>query len=162
MDHPYRDIFHEMGVERAATTARLKERAVLYSVGRTSALLERTYGSICRQAGLSVASFNLLLLVKYTADPHLRTQRQLSERLIVSPSSMTGLIDRLERKGLVKRLAGRDRREHVLAVTPQGAGLLHRLFPRHLEAAARLCGVLSNGEARTLLQLLKKLRSAAA
>ena len=55
MTHPYQEIFHEMGVEHPATTAHLKERAVLYGVGRTSALLDRAYGSMCRQAGLSAA-----------------------------------------------------------------------------------------------------------
>jgi DNA-binding MarR family transcriptional regulator len=45
----------------------------------------------------------------------------LAQLLHVHPSTLTGILKRLERQGLVKRsLDARDRRRHFLGVTPEG------------------------------------------
>ena len=59
------------------------------------------------------------------------SMRELAERLKSDPSNVTGLIDRLEARGLVERRPDpTDRRIKGLALTSAGAQLRGRLFAR--------------------------------
>lgn len=63
----------------------------------------------------------------------------LSRKLFVTPSNITGIIDRLEKKGLVERIRGtRDRRISQLEITDKGKEL-REVLPPSLE------GTLING-----------------
>ncbi len=149
-------VFHELGFP--ASRAWLPG-AVAYSVARTYNLLIRELAQGYGRFGLSASSFNLLMLLKHGKDPEAMTQQQISTRLVVSPSDMTGLIDRLERRGLVRRLPGRNRREKLLRITPRGAALSDDVWPFHVQTVTRLCSVLTATEARRLVQAMIKLRA---
>ena len=73
---------------------------------------------------------------------------------------MTGLIDRLERKGLVRRAPGADRRSHRLQITPKGLKLLDEVWPQHCDAVKRLIGELDRSRVANLLDGLSTLRQA--
>jgi DNA-binding MarR family transcriptional regulator len=76
-----------------------------------SAKMSRRYGLTSPQSGVLRALF--------TQGPLSSTE--LSRRLFVTPSNITGIIDRLEKKGLVERLPkARDRRVTMITLTPQG------------------------------------------
>ena len=149
-------VFTEMGFP--ARRAWL-EGAVAYSIGRTYNLLIRELVRGYARFGLSASSFNLLMLLKHGEDPERMTQQAIGKRLVVSPSDMTGLIDRLERRGLVRRMPGRDRRQKLLRITPQGAKLLDEVWPHHVETITKLCRVLTKGEAMVMVRALMKLRT---
>ena len=152
-------IFQEMGFE--ARSGRLPE-AVLYSVARTASLLIRELSQVYQRFGLTPPSFNLLMLLKHGADPEAMTQQAIGKRLVVSASDMTGLIDRLEKKGLVQRLPGKDRRSKLLRITPKGAKLLDEVWPHHVEAVEHLVGPVAKREAHQLVQGLARLRASVA
>ena len=149
-------IFHEMGFE--ARSDRLPE-AVLYSLARTASLVVRELSQVYQRFGLTAASFNLLMLLKHGADPEAMTQQAIGKRLVVSPSDMTGLIDRLEKKGFVQRLPGKDRRSKLLRITSKGAKLLDEVWPHHVEAVERLVGPVGKREAGQLVACLAQLRT---
>ena len=135
------------------------EGAVAYSIGRTYNLLIRELVQGYGRFGLSASSFNLLMLLKHGEDPERMTQQVIGKRLVVSPSDMSGLIDRLERRGLVRRLPGRNRREKLLRITPKGSQLLDEVWPHHVETLTRLCRVLTKAEAHGLVRALARLRT---
>ncbi len=57
--------------------------------------------------------------------------RELADGLHCDPSNITGIVDRLEARGLVSRRPGeRDRRVKMLEVTPEGERLRGRLRER--------------------------------
>ncbi|UIJ46097.1 MarR family transcriptional regulator [Sphingomonas cannabina] len=63
----------------------------------------------------------------------------LADRLILKPHSATGLVDRLEALGLVRREASpADRRRALIALTPKAQDLLERLSATHREEIIRL------------------------
>lgn len=155
--NPVVEVFAEMGFP--AKRAWLGG-AVLYGGARTYSLLVRELSKLYARFGLSAVSFNLLMLLRHGADPDTFTQQAIGKRLVVSPSDMTGLIDRLERKMLVKRIPGRDRRSKLLRITPQGTKLIDQVWPHHAEAVARLTRALSDAEANALVQAFGKLRRA--
>jgi len=72
-------------------------------------------------------------------------------------TTITGVIDRLERKGLVTRAVNEaDRRARELRITAEGEEVLLRLYPAVDAAQTVLLSGLSAGEAEVLMGLLRK------
>jgi len=87
------------------------------------------------------------------------SMRELAERLKSDPSNVTGLIDRLEARGLVERRPDpRDRRIKGLALTAAGARLRARLFAR-LYSAPPAVAALAKGDQRALRDILQRVVS---
>lgn len=82
---------------------------------------------------------------------------RLAETLACDASNVTGLVDRLESRGLVERRpSADDRRVKVLALTPTGARLrtlLHRRMVDPPDPFRRLSAL----EQRTLVKILERL-----
>jgi MarR family 2-MHQ and catechol resistance regulon transcriptional repressor len=71
---------------------------------------------------------------------------------------MTAAVDRLEKKGLIKRSpAPSDRRAKVLQLTPQGKRVVETAFRRHVAELTSAMVVLNPSEMQHLHALLKKL-----
>ena len=82
---------------------------------------------------------------------------QLAETLACDASNVTGLVDRLESRGLVRRCpSAADRRVKVLDLTPKGARLRAVLVERMTDPPATLRR-LSVQEQRTLVRILARL-----
>jgi DNA-binding MarR family transcriptional regulator len=82
---------------------------------------------------------------------------RVAETLACDASNVTGLVDRLESRGLVRRRpSGADRRVKVLALTPTGSRLRALLLDRMTTPPATL-GRLSVREQRSLVQILTRL-----
>ena len=83
--------------------------------------------------------------------------KQLAATLSCDASNVTGLIDRLESRGLVRRLPGAaDRRVKELDLTPTGARLRAQLMER-MTAPPASFGRLSARDQRTLARILSRL-----
>jgi len=81
---------------------------------------------------------------------------QLAERLDCDPSNVTGLVDRLEARGLLeRRVHGTDRRVKHLMLTPAGQRLRSELEAR-LFAGRPLLARLSRDDQQTLRDLLHR------
>jgi DNA-binding MarR family transcriptional regulator len=85
--------------------------------------------------------------------------KALGARFKVPVSTMTGLVDRMEEKGLLRRVSGRrDRRSIELELTPAGA-LSLREHSRNVEAvAAGMLSALSARDQETLIGILRRVR----
>ena len=82
---------------------------------------------------------------------------QLAGTLACDASNVTGLVDRLESRGLVRRRPSvADRRVKVLELTPTGARLRALLLDRMTTPPARL-GRLSGREQQALVRILTRL-----
>jgi len=86
---------------------------------------------------LSPSQFNILNLLHL--NPNGSSQSDLSRELVMHRSNVTGLIDRLEQRGLVRRteVAG-DRRIYNVALTPQGRSTIAEILPLYYEGAIRV------------------------
>jgi MarR family transcriptional regulator, multiple antibiotic resistance protein MarR len=86
------------------------------------------------------------------------TAAELCKILVYDPGAMTRLLDRLEKKGVLRRVRAKgDRRTVRLELTAEGK----RLYPRILEALVqvfnRLLRGFSKSEVRQLEDLLKRM-----
>ncbi len=83
--------------------------------------------------------------------------KQLAATLSCDASNVTGLVDRLESRGLVRRVPGSaDRRVKVLDLTPTGARLRAQLIER-MTAPPASFGRLSARDQRALARILSRL-----
>src|ERR1700680_4169165 len=101
-----------------------------------------------RAAGLEPQQHQALLALKGLPRAMRATIRALAERLQIEPHSAVELVNRLERRGLMRRRRGTaDRREVLVRLTARGERLLRRLSePHHAElqsAGPRLLGALA-------------------
>lgn len=87
-----------------------------------------------------------------------RTPAELAEAAGVTRATMTGLIDTLERDGLVRREPDPDdRRMMSVRLTAKAEIYLRQMLPGHFQTMARLMAPLSEGERKTLVRLLTKI-----
>ncbi len=114
-----------------------------------------------RPHGLSAAQFNLLNVVA-RSDGGL-SQRELSEHLVVDRSNVTGLIDRMEKAGWVRRTDDpADRRIYRIVATPEGRALWTTVMPRYLEVVRQVTAAVSERKMRDTFAVLGELERAAA
>jgi DNA-binding MarR family transcriptional regulator len=96
------------------------------------------------QFGVTGRQVSLLWLVKRS--PGL-TLRQLADEEGISPPSLSGHVDRLERAGLMERVRSEiDRRRVGLTLTPAGERLLRRVRERRTAWLAERLGILEPRE----------------
>jgi DNA-binding MarR family transcriptional regulator len=82
----------------------------------------------------------------------------LSERLLIRPPSVTGVVDRLERAGLVSRDGSpTDLRVKQVALTPRGRQLVERVLRVHAAQIEAVMGGLTAEEQAELHRLLSRL-----
>ncbi len=113
----------------------------------------RRFMEIAAEAELSPPQMGALLQL----DPdHPVAMGDLAEALACDNSNVTGIVDRLEARGLVERRpAPHDRRVKMLAVTPEGAAARGRVQEGMSEPPEPLRR-LRPGEARALRDLLRR------
>lgn len=91
------------------------------------------------------------------------TPAELAGRTGVTRATMTGLVDTLERDGLVKRgPAVGDGRMVAVQITADGERLLTEILPEHFRQMAWLMAPLTEHERKTLVGLLNKVLQRAA
>jgi DNA-binding MarR family transcriptional regulator len=104
---------------------------------------------------LSPSQFNVLNLLRL--NPAGLSQTDLSRQLIMHRSNVTGLLDRLEGRGLVvRRDVTADRRAYNVVLTPAGARLLRDILPRYYQEAAQVWDRLPARRAGELIALLQR------
>jgi DNA-binding MarR family transcriptional regulator len=130
----------------ALLTILSSERAILRAMTASAA-----------EEGVTLQQFSVLgLLARVGPVPMSR----LSTELHVTPPNVTGVVDRLERKELVKRLASPgDRRKKEIQLTAKGESLYERVRNRYSATIQESLDTLTREEQEILAKLLRKLRN---
>jgi DNA-binding MarR family transcriptional regulator len=88
-------------------------------------------------------------------------QRTLAGSIGLDTSTIAGVIDRLEARGLMRRSASpEDRRVRLLALTAEGRTLLQAVEPDMLKAQQRILKPLPAAERDAFMRMLRKLVAA--
>lgn len=108
--------------------------------------------------GLTGPQLTILKLLESFPDLSLST---LSERIRAQNSTVTGIVDRMEREGLVRRERSRaDRRVVHLRLSDKGARLAREIQVEPMEIFRQALLHLSGDDQRDLLRILMKLQRA--
>ena len=111
--------------------------------------------------GISEGRLRVLAKLMFADEP--MTHSELAECSNVTKGTITGLIDGLEREGLVRREpSDTDRRVIRVDLTDAGVARVRQLLPSHLTRLSRMMAKLSRAEQKTLVALLRKVQAGVA
>ena len=117
---------------------------------------ERFSGESVRQCGLTHAQFDIIATLGNTAG---MTYKQLGERTLITKGTLTGVIERLEQKGLVARQrSGDDKRSFFVSLTASGEALFNQVFPTVVAHGKQLFASCSDADFDAIDQALCKLK----
>ncbi|QCO99036.1 winged helix-turn-helix transcriptional regulator [Arthrobacter sp. 24S4-2] len=110
---------------------------------------------------LAVNEYDVLFTLSRCPSGWLRLN-ELNDNVLLSQSSLSRLVERLERRGLLERMpAPQDGRGVLLKLTDAGRDLQKQIGREHVrDISALLTPALTAGEQRELLRLTEKLRGA--
>jgi DNA-binding MarR family transcriptional regulator len=130
--------------------------AALLQILKTSETLWNVSREFFARWEVSPAQFNTLNLVH--GAPKGMSQSDLSRALITHRSNVTGLVDRLEKRGLVSRgEQAADRRVWTVRITPAGRRLLEEILPEYYRLGEEVWGGMALGEATRVDAILREL-----
>jgi DNA-binding MarR family transcriptional regulator len=127
---------------------------------RTRDLIFRCEERVVVEFGCTMEQYTLLLAMQYLDAPI--TVTDTARWMARSVNSVSMLVDRMVKAGLVKRTrALKDRREVRLVITSKGEQALELATPGVWKIIQELSSPLSDEDTRTLIRLLESLRDKA-
>lgn len=117
---------------------------------------ERFSGESVRQCGLTPAQFDIIATLGNTQG---MTYKELGEKTLITKGTLTGVIDRLEQKGLVARERScDDKRSFYVRLTACGEALFQDVFPKVVEHGRQLFSSFSDTDFDGIDASLHKLK----
>jgi DNA-binding MarR family transcriptional regulator len=128
------------------------------NMGLLAGAVMSVMSSVFRDAGLpSAAAFNVLTVVDGAGGS--LPPSVIAERMMVTRPSITGVLDTLEKRELIRRVADpNDGRGRVAQITPRGHALVVELVPRMHRLERDLLSRVTVKEKRALLAVLATLQ----
>ncbi|MBM3253130.1 MAG: MarR family transcriptional regulator [Candidatus Omnitrophica bacterium] len=136
------------------------DEELIYNIGRLYLYLEKELTGFFKAYGLTPAKFNVLLVIKHIGEANGITQNEISQKLFVSETGITRLIDKLEKDSLVKRFqkAG-DRRVNLIKITKKGQDVIDKTWPKFLEKIKELTKGIPQKNKSTITAILSLWRN---
>lgn len=136
--------------------------AVFHSFLRLWGLLRQAQDPYFARFGISMSQWGILRVLQ-RAELKGETElplKEVGERLLIQPPSVTGVVDRLERQGFVKRSPSKtDLRVRHLSLTPRGRDLMAKVLEGHAKRVQSLFAGLQPRQQETMLSLLQRLEA---
>lgn len=88
------------------------------------------------------------------------TCKELGEKTLVSKGTMTGVLERLEAKGLIEKLMNdEDGRSYKIGLSKSGDKLFKKVFPEHVDYLSKAIGKLSKKELEQAVTVLQNVKA---
>lgn len=128
---------------------------IIYSLALLYNVISTDMTNFLKDYDLSIGKLNILIAIQHHGGAEGIRQVEISEHLIVTPSNMTKMLDKLENEGLVMRveLEG-DRRVNLIKITKKGADLLNRIWDKYMAQLKKAVSGLSQEKQKQLAGLL--------
>ena len=108
-----------------------------------------------QQNGINPTEFAVLELLYHKGRQPLQ---KIGSKILLASGSITYVVDKLEKRGLIKRVScPSDRRVTYAEITEKGAAFMEKIFPEHEKNLHELMNALTPEEKDTAIELLKKL-----
>ena len=145
---------HELGKKRPFESL---EKEAMLNIARTSDQFQNRFGRLFRQFGLTGSQHNVLRILRGEGRP-MRCD-EIRSRMIQVVPAMTGLLDRLEKDGLVTRTrCEQDGRVIHVDLTAKARTVLQKIEGPLTDLYRECLGHLSRPELEQLSALLEKAR----
>jgi MarR family 2-MHQ and catechol resistance regulon transcriptional repressor len=132
-------------------------KQALYELTTLHVAMEDAFDIHFARYGLSSPKFKVLINLYMSGDQGL-IQSELGTKLQVSRANITGLVERLEKEGLVVRNSdASDKRVFRVRLTNRAFALMHSFIPKHNDFMYKVMEALNKDEKEVLISLLRKL-----
>lgn len=137
-------------------TEEIKQSLKLFIVlSRAQKAISETTNQFFQQKGLNPTEFAVLELLYHKGRQPLQ---QIGNKILLASGSITYVVDKLEKRGLLKRVScPTDRRVTYAEISEEGAAFMSEIFPQHEKELHELMSALTPEEKETAIELLKKL-----
>jgi DNA-binding MarR family transcriptional regulator len=147
--------------ESSAVGEKAPLRLWLRLFATTSLIAAEIAARLRKRFSISLAQFDYLAQLYRSGDADV-AMSELSRRLMVTGGNVTGLTDRLERRGwVVRERAAHDRRTQYVRLTPEGRARFEAIAAEHWRWVQELTGGLDPEARRELFVLLGQLKQSA-
>ena len=110
-----------------------------------------------KEMGLTMTQFDILATL---GNQPPMTCKELGEKTLILKGTMTGVLERLEAKGLIEKIANEDDgRSYKIGLTKSGDKLFKKNFPEHLEHLGKALSKLSKKELEKAVAVLKEVKT---
>ncbi len=117
---------------------------------------ERLSGESVRSCGLTPAQFDIIATLGNTPG---MTYKELGDKTLITKGTLTGVIERLEQKGLVLRSRSEeDKRSFFIRLTMGGNQVFRDVFPKVVEHGRQLFATWSEDDFDAMDQNLRKFK----
>jgi DNA-binding MarR family transcriptional regulator len=131
---------------------------VLYELVRAYQAFETYSAAHIREQGLTASQFDIIATLGNTDG---MSFKDLGEKTLITKGTLTGVVDRLEAKSLVRRVASAsDGRSQLVQLTRAGEKLFAKIFPAHMGHLEQVFSGLTQKNLENTESVLKQLRVA--
>lgn len=124
---------------------------------RTGEILLTQVSTLLRHYGLSLTAVNILTILSGAGEP--LPPHEIGERLLITRGGVTQLLDTLQKRSLVRRVAHpHDRRMLLIEITDEGKQLIQAVQPELFRCDVLWMGGLDTQEQKLLVELLGKIQ----
>ena len=110
-----------------------------------------------KEMGLTMTQFDILATL---GNQPPMTCKELGDKTLILKGTMTGVLERLEAKGLIEKIANEDDgRSYKIGLTKSGDKLFKKNFPEHLEHLGKAFSKLSKKELEQAVTVLKVVKT---
>lgn len=105
--------------------------------------------------GLNTTEFAVLELLYHKGSQPIQ---KIGEKVLLASSSITYVVDKLEKKQLlIRKPCSEDRRVTYAVITEKGQEFMAEIFPKHKEAIHKIFAGINDEEKAKLIEQLKRL-----
>ena len=114
-------------------------------------------GAHIKEMGLTTTQFDIVATL---GNQPPMTCKELGQKTLVSKGTMTGVLERLETKGLIEKFMNADDgRSYKIGLSKSGDRLFKKVFPEHVEYLGKSIGKLSKKEIEHAVTVLREVKT---
>jgi len=133
------------------------ESAAIYGMVLAYSHIEKKIIDYLKAYNLSPSQYNALMIIKHKGQDKGMSQVEISDKLIISASNMTRLLDKLDKEKLIERFpAANDRRINYIKITKKGSDRLDEIWPGYYKAIKAIATLLNDDELHSISVLTLK------
>ena len=118
---------------------------------------ERLSGQYVRQSGLTHAQFDIIATLGNTPG---MSYKELGDKTLITKGTLTGVIERLEQKGLVERQRNDcDKRSFFVKLTGEGEQVFRDVFPEVISQSGKVFAHYTEDDFTALEKTLSELKT---
>ena len=138
-----------------ARPQRSRRPEAVAALRRAQSRIDQRFRQLLQTTGITLQQFEVLRILRGAGSSGLATLA-IADRMADRAPGVTRLLDRLEKRQLVQRTRGEDRRQVLCSITPSGLELLDSLDERIAEVEEAVFRGLTHNEVGALAHLLER------